>query len=254
MVNGIVWKTFAASAIGKYHIDNGIPCQDDFDYRVVGDVFVGVVCDGAGSSAHSEVGAKECARTVVERIAAKLTSDSTSPLDEACSRVHLESVVDLVRTRLQTIADERGFNFHDLSCTLVGCIASTEGGCLFHIGDGFGVAEFSGSKPVLSLPENGEYANETYFVTANDWAARLRITPLAAAQSGRIALMSDGAAPFVVNRERTGLFDPFITPVSKFLSGASQDDGNQGLRDTLADERTYAITGDDKTLLIAILQ
>lgn len=250
----MVWKTFAASAIGKYHIDNGIPCQDDFDFRVVGDVLVGVVCDGAGSSLHSEVGAKVCARTVVESIANKLTSNSISPLEEVCSREHLESVVDLVRTCLQTIADESGFQFHDLSCTVVGCIASPQGGCLFHIGDGFGVAEFNEMQPVLSLPENGEYANETYFVTATDWAARLRITPLAAVQSGRIALMSDGAAPFVVNRERTGLFDPFINPVSKFLSVVSQEEGNQGLRGTLADERTYAITGDDKTLLIALFQ
>lgn len=250
----MTWRTFAASAIGKYHIDNGIPCQDDFDYRVVGDTFVGVVCDGAGSSAHSEIGAKECSRTVVESIAAKLTSDSISPLEQACSREFLESIVGLVRTRLQTIADDSGFQFHDLSCTLVGCVASPEGGCLFHIGDGFGVADVNDMGPILSIPENGEYANETYFVTANDWAARLRITSLPPVQSGRIALMSDGAAPFVVNREQTGLFAPFITPVSKFLLGASQEEGDLGLKDTLADERTYAITGDDKTLMIAILQ
>jgi hypothetical protein len=125
---------------------------------------------------------------------------------------------------------------------------------LFHIGDGFGVAEFDGLLPVISLPENGEYANETYFVTATDWPDRLRFMPLAAAQSGCVALMSDGAGPFVVNRERTGLFAPFIKPVTQYLSGVSQEEGNQALRDTLADERTYAITGDDKTLLIALLQ
>lgn len=249
----MAWKVYAASAIGKYHIDTGIACQDNFSFRTVGDVLIGVVCDGAGSSAHSEIGAKECSLSVVDSISMILGNGETGQLEKACSRVSLESAIETARNLLQLRADELGYQFHDLSCTLVGCIASPAGGCLFHIGDGFGVAEFDGLLPVVSLPENGEYANETYFVTAADWPTRLRITPLPAAQSGCVALMSDGAAPFVVNRERSGLSSPFINPVTKYLSGVSQEEGNQALQGTLADERTYAITGDDKTLLIALL-
>jgi len=248
------WQTFAASAIGKYHIDNNIPCQDDFAFRVVGDVLIGVVCDGAGSSAHSEIGAKECSRSVLDSIEMNLGEGESTRLETVCGRDNLEGAVDVARNRLQSMADEKGFAFKDLSCTLVGCIASSRGGCFFHIGDGFCIAEFDGQTPIVSLPENGEYANETYFVTATDWAARLRITPLPEARYGRVALMSDGAAPFVVSRERTGFFGPFIDPVASYLSGVTQEDGNKALGDTLADERTYAITGDDKTLLIALLK
>lgn len=248
------WKVFSASAIGKDHISTGLPCQDDFAFRILGDVLIGVVCDGAGSAAHSEIGAKACSESVVESIATVLGDATTENIEKACSRNYLEFTVDAARNLLQSLAAGQGYQFHDLSCTLVGCIASPRGGCFFHIGDGFGAAEFDGETPVVSLPENGEYANETYFVTASDWQARLRITPLMPVQTGRLALMSDGAAPFVVNRERTGLSVPFINPVTKYLSDKSQTEGNQALLDTLADERTYAITGDDKTLLIALLQ
>ena len=250
----MAWKVNAASAIGKYHIDTGLPCQDDFAFQVAGDVLIGVVCDGAGSSAHSELGAKACSQSVVESIVATLAEGAAGGLEMVCSYEYLKTTVETARVRLQSIADENGFQFHDLSCTLVGCIASPEGGCLFHIGDGFGVAEYDGLSPIIALPENGEYANETYFVTAADWPVRLRITILPAAKTGCVALMSDGAAPFVVNRQQTGLFIPFIKPVTKYLSGVSQEEGNHALWDTLAGEGTYAITGDDKTLLIAMLQ
>lgn len=250
----MAWKINAASVIGKHHIDKNVPCQDDFSFCRLGDILVGAVCDGAGSSSHSEVGARECSRSVVESIVAALKAETTGNAERFCSADFLESVVEKARNRMQAVADDAGFNFLDLSCTLVGCVVSTKGGCFFHIGDGFAVAETDNAAPVLSLPENGEYANETYFVTATEWKNRLRITRIPPFEKGRITLMSDGAASFVINREKTGLFAPFIDPVSKYLSGVAQDEGDLALRDTLADERTFEITGDDKTLMIAVYQ
>jgi len=248
------WKVFAASAIGKNHIDTGIPCQDDFSYHLVGDVFVGVVCDGAGSASHSEIGAKACSRSVVDTITAKLEKGETDSVLGVCERDFMVFAVEAARAKLQSVADESGCDFKDLSCTLVGCVASPKGGCLFHIGDGFAVADFDEGESVVSLPENGEYANETYFVTAAEWQSKLRVTPLPTAQAGCVALMSDGAAPFVINKGRTGMYKPFIEPVLRYLSSATQDEGDSGLKDTLSDERTYTITGDDKTLMVALLQ
>jgi hypothetical protein len=67
-----------------------------------------------------------------------------------------------------------------------------------------------------------------------------------------IGLMSDGTSPFAVNRPRTGFYRPFIDPVVKFLSNATEENGSQALKNLLADEKTFEITSDDKTLLLAL--
>src|SRR6185295_12338925 len=103
----------------------------------------------------------------------------------------------------------------------------------------------------VSSPENGEYANETYFVSGTEWSEHLRITPFASPVL-EIALMSDGAAPFVMAKGGASLYRPFVDPVVRFLDSVSEDDGSHGLAATLEDARTYQITGDDKTLLIAL--
>ena len=63
--------------------------------------------------------------------------------------------------------------------------------------------------------------------------------------------MSDGASPFAVNRPRTGFYRPFIDPVVNFLRDATEYNGNQALKNLLDNERTFEITSDDKTLLLA---
>ena len=45
----MAWRAFAATAIGKAHIDAGTPCQDAVCVRVLGEVLIAVVCDGAVS-------------------------------------------------------------------------------------------------------------------------------------------------------------------------------------------------------------
>jgi hypothetical protein len=64
--------------------------------------------------------------------------------------------------------------------------------------------------------------------------------------------MSDGTSPFAVNRSRTGFYSPFIDPVVAFLGSATEHSGSQALRSVLENEKTFAITADDKTLLLAL--
>ena len=66
-------------------------------------------------------------------------------------------------------------------------------------------------------------------------------------------MMTDGVQPFALNRAwgmRCSL--PFIDPVLRYLQQSSEAEGSEALRATLDDPRTWAITGDDKTLLVAL--
>jgi hypothetical protein len=245
------WSVHAAAVTGHSHIDGGLPCQDAFAYRCVGDVLIAAVCDGAGSAARSDAGSNLLAREVVERLAMRAAA-SPQPLDAVATQAVLDEVVGAARAMLEQCAAHDGAALSEYAATLVGVVADGEGGVFFHVGDGVAVAESRdvAAAPVVSPPENGEYANETYFVTGEEWRAHLRLTPLPA-MPRRIVLMSDGCAPFAMTRGNAGLHGPFIDPVARWLAQAAEADGCRALGTTLADPRIDAITSDDKTLLVA---
>lgn len=252
----MAWRVFAASAIGKSHIDAGTPCQDAFARQVVGDTLLAVVCDGAGSQALSHVGAEAISRLVVADLAARVAAgEDLSGLSPETFLTSIGDIVASARASLATEAASAGVALGSYACTLVGAIVTGERGYFFHVGDGQCAAQpqASDQPEIMSLPENGEYANETYFVTGDEWRQHLRITPVALPVRA-VALMSDGAAPFVLSKGYASLYRPFMDPVERFLATASEVDGCAALAGTLEDPRTYGITGDDKTLLIALWQ
>lgn len=247
------WKVFFASATGKYHLANNAPCQDFGHYAVIEDILVGVVCDGAGSASNGQFGAEFFANKVIEQTAEAIKSGQFAQATASGYRDFLVAIIQAVRSQLNDIALSEQRELGDYACTLVGCLLSQQGGCFFHIGDGFAIYMKEDGESVLSHPENGEYSDETYFVTGDDWSDRLRLTDLAAiSRGGLIGLMSDGASPFAVNRPKTGFYRPFIDPVVAFLRNATEQNGSQALHNVLADEKTFDITPDDKTLLLAL--
>jgi hypothetical protein len=249
----VSWHVFAASATGSGHAETGLPCQDAFAHEVAGDVLCAVICDGAGSAAASDLGSRRLASRVVQELMCHggARADFLA-LGIDALRDELVAVVGSVRGELQACADAAGLRLNDYAATLVGVVATGDGGWLFHVGDGVGAArsQNGAAAEIISLPENGEYANETYFVTGDEWQAHLRLLPITAPVE-TIALMSDGAAPFVMQRGLTGLFRPFLDPVEQYLSTATPEAGDAALSALLGDPRTHAITSDDKTLLIA---
>lgn len=167
----------------------------------------------------------------------------------------ISDIIAGARTELAVEAETAGLLLSCYAATLVGAVATGAGGYLFHIGDGQGAVrpQIDTEAEILSMPENGEYANETYFFSGEEWREHLRITPIGLSIH-ILALMTDGAAPFVMTKGNSALYRPFIDPVEKFLATASEADGCAALASTLEDPRTYRITGDDKTLLLALWQ
>lgn len=249
------WTVFFASAAGKHHLANNVPCQDCGHHVVVDDVFIGAVCDGAGSASEGLLGAQLFATQVTAHLAQAVRAGRfAAGAAPGCAALVLDALQE-ARAHVGAAAASRGLELKDFACTLVGCISSPSGGCFFHVGDGFAVfrEDAQTGASVLSRPENGEYADETFFVTDESWKDHLRITAIPAARhGGLIGLMSDGASPFAIDRPKTGFYRPFIDPVVAFLSKASEHNGNQALQNLLHDEKTLEITADDKALLLAL--
>ncbi|MDR2189555.1 MAG: protein phosphatase 2C domain-containing protein [Azonexus sp.] len=247
------WRVMAASATGRSHLDLGLPCQDAHASALVGELLVAVLCDGAGSAAQSDAGARHVASSVAAAVAAAPTLGADPlALPVEALRPIIETAIAAAREQLAAQAAAQGLCLSDYACTLVGALADSRGGWFFHVGDGVAACVFNGDLPAaLSLPANGEYANETFFVTGDNWREQLRLTRFAGAVAA-LVLMSDGVQPFAMARGGESLFDPFIAPVLRYLGGVDTAAGSQALHATLADPRTEAITGDDKTLLIAL--
>ncbi|MCD9028139.1 protein phosphatase 2C domain-containing protein [Luteimonas sp. BDR2-5] len=247
----MAWHVVAASATGRAHLDRGQPCQDAFAAEVVDGVLVAVVCDGAGSAAHADVGARTVASATVQALAARLRwGKDLLRADAAAAGAAFGDALASVRGGLEAQAAAAHHDLRDYACTVVGVAAGAAGGWLFHIGDGVAVVESAQAPALVSRPDNGEYANETYFLSGPQWRERLRLTRIAEPAT-QLALMSDGAQAFAMARGDGGLYPPFIDPVARYLRGVDAAQGARALQATLADPRTDAITGDDKTLLLA---
>lgn len=235
------WHIYASSVIGSSHRQHGLPCQDAFCYRNLGDRLVAVVCDGAGSAAYSEHGADWVANGLADRLA-NLT---TEPDEE-----HLAALVERVRGDVLMQAQERGLAAGDFACTVLAAWLGATGSVVLHIGDGVAALTVDDEQH-FSLPENGEYANQTWFLTSEDWREHLRISKFAG-RATQLVMMSDGVQPFALNRRGNALFAPFMDPVLSYLRQVPEVKGSEAICATLDDPRTWAITGDDKTLLVAL--
>ncbi len=242
-----MWSVFSVSTTGKRNSEQNHATQDASHFSIIDGVLIATVCDGAGSATKGGEGANFIAHTLVEQIATFLPSHNDRL--EASIQLAIESV----RVQLAQWSSTHQLVLNDYACTLVGCVVTPHGGLFFHIGDGFAIVQNSSGDSILSTPENGEYTDETYFVTDDNWKEHLRVTSIPGSQQGgMIGLMSDGTAPFAINRTRSGFFRPFIDPIETFLRAATVPIGNQALRNLLESPRACEISHDDKTLLLAL--
>ncbi len=243
------WKVIAASARGTSHVQTGEPCQDAWCYKIHEQTLIAVVSDGAGTARKSDVGAWHLAQTVVNKlIAAVQADDSFVENNLAAWQSLVVASIELARTTL--VLDE--LTIEDYHATLVGFVSTPHCNFFFQIGDGCGIAvdnhDWAGI--AFSAPDNGEYANQTWFYTMPDWRQHLRFTEVNK-DVDTVILLSDGAMSFVMAPQLKGLDAKFITPVNRFLETVEPGKGAEALAATLDSPQTYAITNDDKTLLWA---
>jgi len=251
------WLHAGASVVGQGHLTTGTPCQDKCHIRVSEDgAWLAVaVCDGAGSAEFADVGATITSRYFCQELV-RLAQESET-------RLPGEWINDFVIDRVLRVRDQlrehaKSDDIRKYHCTLVAALVGPHGGFSVHIGDGaivggtfappgsFPIVEL-GSNVLISKPENGEYANETFFVTEGAWVKHLRISPLPTIDW--LVVCTDGGASLLLDND-SHVKPGFLTP---FLEHQISDGFTDGyVEGVLADPKANKLTTDDKTIAVAV--
>ena len=240
------WRVVAASVKGPSHEGAGIECQDAFAFSIAEAGVCAVVCDGAGSAKRSGEGARLFAERTTESLGLLISSTPHLSGDT----IKNEVILSVEKARSELIAD--GSSIGDFHSTLVVIVATIKATYMLHVGDGLAAVapEQDWEKATVSYPENGEYANETYFVTTDTWKKHLRVTEAnALSEKGVAILTTDGAMPFTIGENMRGLEPDFLGPITRYAISTPPEDCARALANTIGSERARKISNDDKTIV-----
>jgi hypothetical protein len=249
------WLIAQASVVGTGHVKSGLPCQDASVARVTdsGEWLVVVVSDGAGTAKRSDEGAELVATHFFESLLSLSRQFERRAPGQWVNDFVIARVLEARESLRQKAQADVISDFH---CTLVACLLGPSGGFAIHLGDG---AIFGGCSDqsrlnttgnfFISYPENGEYANETFFITEGDWVRHLRITPMP--PMDWIYACTDGGTAFALEGDKEPR-EGFIFPVlNKVLQQSTQTKRNEALIAILTDSLADKVTADDKTIVLA---
>ena len=252
------WKIAAVSVKGTGHEQTGAPCQDACSALESEDGrWVALVAsDGAGSAKHSDVSSTLVASDFANALIAIAKELDDRPPGAWVTDAVIEEIVRLRKVLREKAGSD---NISDFHCTLVAALLGPSGGFTIHLGDGAvfgGIANSTDESRInlsdeyfVSEPENGEFANETVFLTERDWIKHLRIQPLF--KAGWLILGTDGGMALAMVEEKAPKVG-FVVPVLRgVISSSDSEARNDSLEKILSDRLADRLTNDDKTLVIA---
>lgn len=246
------WRVVAASVCGTSHIKNKQLCQDAHHWQVLpGNVLVAAAADGAGSASQGKVGAMVAVEAAIENLSMQhITQDSLTDDDIVRSLLH-----EALLAAKKAVEDEAAASNkqpQDLATTLIIAIATPEIVAAAQVGDGLAVAkDRMGNLLALTMPNNGEYINQTTFLTSADAIdfAQMRLWREAIVN---IAVLTDGLQMLALNMVAGEPHKPFFFPLFDFVENAEdKTEAKEQLVKFLGSERITQRTDDDLTLIIA---
>ena len=248
------WKFTCTSVTGKAHTDRGENGQDFCRAGTVllsdSEFFIGIAADGAGSTTDGGRGAEIASGTLYAKIidAVRNTGDLSSITDE-----DVRNWITASRKAIVADSQESGKRLREYACTILGSVAGEDHAIFFQIGDG---AIVTGSGPeyqTIFWPEQGEYANTTFFITDEQYLDHLNVNH--AESPEEIALFTDGLQNLVLSFSQKKAHPGFFKPLFEALKKNPVDDFSDfsaQLSNFLCRDDITARSDDDKTLVLAV--
>ena len=228
------YKVACGRVVGRSHIATSTPCQDYVVAKNINGIGCIALADGAGSRAHSEIGAQEAVKATLRILRREFDSLYTLASSD-CLAVASRVLGECLRV-LGKKAKVLNVEIDALACTLMFVVHKDGRYLAGHLGDGIIASETAeGIVDVLSHPDNGEYANTTVFITEPDAAFRFRIYAGITATPS-FAVMSDGTAESLYLRS-TGRPAPALQKLLQWTRNLSKPKAEEMLSANL--ERVF---------------
>jgi hypothetical protein len=237
-----MWKLVYGSVTGTSHVHSGQPCQDYCAGRVAGSTLFAACADGAGSAELSHLGSKAAVERFLEEAAS---------LESALTREQFEIWVNAARDRVLEMAAANETTPRQLACTLLAAIVGENWAAFAQIGDGVIVFDGPEGYEFAFWPDNGEYANTTWFLTEDDYRANLRIE-IVDRRVTELAILTDGLQMLALDLGQSKAHDRFFAPLFRTVKNGPDEETLRGsLLEFMDSKRVNDRTDDDKTLLLA---
>jgi hypothetical protein len=173
------------------------------------------------------------------------------------SLINKDVVIEWITTAqnaLVSISKSKERQVRDYACTVLGIVCGPKNAVAFQIGDGAIVAATDMDHyEAVCWPENGEYANSTYFITDSNALEHLQVKFLNTPH--KLALMTDGLHNLALHFATRSVHAPFFEPMFNRLMSEKQGFSElltQQLKDFLDSKPVNQRTDDDKTLVLAV--
>ena len=202
------------------------------------------IADGAGSARLSELGA----RATVDYLLRRIPNDLSRIFD--ANNIIARRWLEAARSHLEDIASKESCALSDLGCTILFAVLGESASFFCQIGDGAWIANYHGEYIPVIWPSDGEYVNETTFLTSANWADSIKCRMLT--DISAVAGFTDGLQRLALQMDTQSVYAPFFDPLFGVLRKAEDESGLiSPLIEFLSSERFAERTDDDKTLVLA---
>ena len=207
-----------ASLTGQRHLANGQYNQDSVYYELMpgSQGLIAAVSDGAGSARRAKDGSFLAARTAVKQTKRIILEESEGPAFAV--RRGLFWARQAIKQQVQIVPSHPIEEYH---CTLVLIAWVGDLICGIQVGDGAAIVGTKEGYKMLTVPRQGEFANETYFITEPHYLQA--VFENEATDVNSVALFTDGLQRLSIDFKRKRANQDFMEQAMKSLSGNSKD-------------------------------
>ena len=283
------WHTLSASVVGTNHQKVSRGCEDRSNhYACDNGTLLIAVADGAGSASHASDGAQHVVNKALDIIKNSFEQEG-EPTNQEDWNNRLIHVLDVVHTSLQQLADNNLLEHTELkstqiieplmslpfvnkgseieedtkkisfspslreyATTLLLAVVTSQWIAIAQIGDGMVVVQDTNGKlQMLTMPDHGEYINETNFITDSKYREHIQFFIKPDISVKGIALLTDGLQMLALDFATNLPHEPFFLPLFE-IAATQTASANQELENFLSSERVCERTDDDKTIVLAV--